>query len=208
MFCFAVMMMLNENTYPFLNRKILFRQKISAILAWSVTAIIIVAAGKKGFEEYGAVQQWKQIQEAFTNDADTEKKYEALSAVLGDNGKFLTAYTKWMAGDSMCCKKAVKTAEQSKEFVFSRESMETAAKVYGKLNDHAGVSNHWERIGNYLPGKFNPKYQLMKAYLESGDTVNARQVALKITAMPVKVNSMEVKKIKERAEEVLRQRLH
>ncbi len=143
------------------------------------------------------------MQPSFTWQLDTEKKFDTLHARLADNGKFLISYVQWLSQDSVHCRKAVKLVEQAKEYLFTRESMETAADVYSKLYNHPNAIDHWETIGHYLPNRFAPKHELLKAYKLSKDTVHAKKIAMKIMAMPVKINSFEVQKIRDRAAEFL-----
>ncbi len=144
-----------------------------------------------------AVAAWhhsKEINRAYTVQ---KSDYERLYPILKHDGKFLSDYGIFLLEDSLETLKAVQLLSAANEQFISRETVMALGNAYWKQKDLNKAIYCFDWMKNYIPYTFEPKFNLMKLYLESGCYSKARQMADSIINTPPKIPSDKVNYIKQ-----------
>ena len=107
--------------------------------------------------------------------------------------------------DSTDCANASIILEEAKKYFISSVTIETLAQAYKKTGNYKKAIENYEWLCHYLPNIFGTKLELLKLYVDVGDTANARKTANVIMTMPVKLGSHELDRIKVQTESILHQ---
>ncbi len=152
-----------------------------------------------------AVDQWEIARKLPKNDA--LNIYHDIYPELSRDGKYLSSYASARMADPKADQFATRLAQQSQDFIFTRESTETLIESVYRTKQYDLAIKYQTVLVNYLPNKFSPKYKLMLLQELKGDIVKTREVGNQILNMPVKVPSVEVEMIKHRTREILKKYL-
>lgn len=178
---------------------------LSAGLIMAVLALTCWA-GVSEYKRFSSLNSWEKAAQ-FALEGNVNQAFNIYSEVypsLSKHGKFLYNY--------------------GSELIIAGESntgikiLETSKQVYSHSNIYLYLGNGYESLGNYLkaeqcylkamsmvPSRFLPKYQLFQLYTKFGVDDKCRQIARQIVYFPVKIESVEVKKIKSHAQAYLQE---
>ncbi len=153
-----------------------FKQLIADYRVSKAIQFLPLAKQIKVFEEYLAVKQTDpQFLFNYALALSKEKRFNDATLKL-ELAKKYSSYYQIYYGVGMCY-------EMLKENELAEENYLTAAQL--------------------CPQMFKPRYALFKYYLKEGKIKKARAVALEIKKMPVKINSDEIKRIRNEARSFL-----
>ncbi len=144
------------------------------------------------FSKFYACENWLKDSRILNVDKKTEVRYNAYYKELSGNGKFLIDYGNVLLQDSLTCGRAIGILELAKDFYVSRQGIEQLAFAYEKNGDFHRAIHYQNWLSDFLPNKFQIKFDLMKLYLKIGDLYRAKKVAMYILNMPIKVYSLEI----------------
>lgn len=144
------------------------------------------------YQKWKAAESWNNVREGRTLSAST--LWPQLNKTLDRDGKFLTEYGRWQLenGDP---KAAIVTLEKAKQYFISRNTMEALATAYEQAGNYPSAIETRRWLCGYLPNRFAPKYELLKLYKKTGDTLGVHKMSNTILTMPVKIPSAEVDRI-------------
>jgi len=143
-----------------------------------------------------AVQSWLKLKEANLTYGEQKDIYASIYPLLRGDGKFLTDYGIFLLEDSLESSRALQILAGAREKFISRETMMALGNAYWKVNDLRNAAACFEFVKNYIPYTFEPKYNLMRVYLESGNYSQARAMADLIINTSPKIPSDKVTFIK------------
>ena len=151
-----------------------------------------------------AVKQWHEIRSAYGLTPDNRiRSYEKLLPTLGGDGKFLAEFGEVVLEESSNYAKAFQLLEDSKKHFISYRGYNNTALACEQLNKVEGAIENYHFLSQYIPSRFHPKYAMFSVYRKFNDSVQAKQMAATILAMPVKIPSAEVTRMKMDAAEFL-----
>lgn len=155
-------------------------------------------------EQFNGHQQWVQASRLILEDENRGlKMYADLYPQLCCRGPFLYNYGAelYEAGRYDSCILLLRQASRS----FNHTDLHLyLAKAYENKGRIPQAIAAYQRVIFMTPGRFYPRYLLAKLYARIGDKAKARQMALQIMAMPVKIPSREVSAIKISMEHLLK----
>lgn len=167
--------------------------------------ILLCLSSYNGYKTFAAAKQWSNIRDGVYHREQNLKTYEELYPVLYTDGKFLIEYGALLNTDTSDTFKAISILEEAKKKTITRVGIEALVKVYKNDKKYDVAIQNQLFLTNYLPNKFQPKYDLLQLYIIQNDTVNIRQMCQVILEMPVKINSYQVTKIKKEANAILKE---
>ncbi|MCO5237802.1 MAG: O-antigen ligase family protein [Chitinophagaceae bacterium] len=170
----------------------------------TVSVILMGILEFKGITEFEAVKLWERARDRYLMQGYTEKYYTGLYNRLKNNGKFLVDYGNKRT-QNITDHNAITILIQSQQLFISRESMEAITLAYSKKNNCPKAIEYEQWICYFLPNKFNPKFELLKLYEITKDTINIKRVANTIATMPVKIPSLKVDRIGQEAFNILKE---
>jgi hypothetical protein len=143
-----------------------------------------------------AADSWQKTKEASLTYSSQKYMYTNIYPILQEDGKFLTDYGIFLLDDSLEAPDALAILVRAREKFISRESMMALGNAYWKVKDRQNAIACFNFVKNYIPYTFEPKYDLMRLYLESGNYSRARSMAAMIINTPAKIPSDKVTFIK------------
>ncbi len=159
--------------------------------------LLVLSLTVTGFTVTDAVQEhrWYQAERhSFHQDAGLDE-YEALRPYFRRNHVFLYSYA--MASFKR------KDLDRAKALIeecgrhwsgYNRELL--AADICYYREEYPDAITHYRRAYDMCPVRFAPLEGLYKVYGETGDTLRQKEIAAQIAAKQVKVNSLDVMRIK------------
>jgi len=194
--CMVGIFMLNDRS---------FFPKFSLHRGWSDGLIIcllplLILAIRKGFRQLNGIHKWENLTQGMGKEVAT---YGSLYPLLKNDGKFLTEYGISLCTDSLNYIKSSSILEEAKLLFITRKTIEATALAYEKQKETALAIRQWKWLGDFLPNTFSPQYAMLRIYKERRDSLLLEKTAIKILAMPVKINSQEVSRIKAEAKLIL-----
>lgn len=159
----------------------------------------------KGYQHYVAADQWGKARSESSAEGQVLGTYQEIYPLLHADGKFLTEYAALLLTDDADAYHAITILKRAKQTFLTRQSVEALVKAYGITEDYDNAIANQLFLTNYLPNKFEPKYDLLQLYALTDDTVNIRKTGHTILHMPVKISSYRVRKIKQDSADILKQ---
>lgn len=200
--CFAIVVKAGNNKGPALARA-LAAIKLPNVCTRLATVGAVAIAGIACFtviRAWEAKLEWDEISKRLNDTrAETKAVYEKVGESLNNDGRFMTDYGIFLLEDSADCQQACVLLEKAKKYFISRSTIETLAEAYRKQGNDTKAIENYEWLCQYLPNKFGPRLQLLSLYQRTRDTVEAKKLAHEILAMPVKIPSPDVDKVKQEA---------
>jgi tetratricopeptide (TPR) repeat protein len=162
----------------------------------------------KSMKQYNLILKWATLRDdLFLEPTQIKSGYFVLYPFFKTNGKFLVDMDERLLniGDQ---KNAIKILEQSKQFYFSERTLLVLSEAYYEVGNIKMTIKTLEKLSNLIPSKFYPKYNLVKLYYKSGDTLMANRMANIILSMPVKKMSADVNLIRVETRQLLNNKNH
>lgn len=150
-----------------------------------------------------SVGVWHRLKESNNDYALQKIGYGKLYPVLKQDGKFLSDFGIFMLEDTLETYRAVLLLRASEERFISGETIMALGNAYWQQDHRMQAIRCFEFMSCYIPYLFEPKFNLMKLYLQSGDSSRARQMAESIMRMPPKILSDKVIYIKQETARLL-----
>lgn len=171
----------------------------------SCCIILLSLSSYNGYKTFAATKQWSNIRDGVYDREQNLKTYEELYPVLHTDGKFLIEYGALLNTDTSDIRRAISILEEAKIKTITREGIEALVNAYKHDKQYDAAIQNQLFLTNYLPNKFQPKYDLLQLYIIQKDTINIKQMCQVILEMPVKINSYQVTKIKKEAKAILKE---
>lgn len=171
----------------------------------SFAIILLSLSSYKGYKNFAAVKQWSNISDGLDDRKQNLKIYEKLYPTLNTDGNFLIQYSTLLNTDISDAFRAISVLEEAKKRTITREGIEALVKAYKNAKQYNSAIQNQLFLINYLPNKFQPKYDLLQLYIIQNDTLNIRKICQTILEMPVKINSYQVTKIQKEANAILKE---
>ncbi|WP_341841590.1 O-antigen ligase family protein [Chitinophaga caseinilytica] len=205
-FCCIVAFRLDERPWPaFLERVFVAGKKASGGWLTAVGALVVCVMMVRWWPAYRAAAQWRMLQ--VSGKAPAQSEYAQWYPVLKHNGKFLAAYAIQLAADDRHGDALPLLNEARKTFI-SRNVVEAMANACEETGDYACAEKNWRWLGYYLPGRLSPKGELMRLYLQTGDTAAAQRIAGEILQTPVKIPSAAALRIRRAARDLVHEKFN
>jgi hypothetical protein len=198
-FCITGLLLNGNNPIPSGTKKIAG----FGIMILAVTQFFIGLVAFKSMDHYLTISKWNSLREDLLMPLPQIRNgYLQLYPLLSSNGKFLLDMGEHLT-DLGDMSNAVKVLEESKKYYTSSRTFSSTADAYYQSGNIPAAIKNLEDLSNMVPGKFYPRYQLVKLYYQSGDSLKGSQTARFILSMPVKKMSPEVNMIKNATRQIL-----
>lgn len=170
----------------------------------SLGIILLSLSSYNGYKAYIAAQQWNDIRNNLYNERHRLEICEKIYPILNTDGKFLIQYGSLLNKDANNGLNAISVLERARERIITREGTEALVKAYRNRKNYDTAIKHQNFLVNYIPNKFQLRYDLLQLYITQNDTLYVRKTCQSILQMPVKVESYEVAKIKKETNEIFK----
>lgn len=147
--------------------------------------------------------QYIAINKLKSSDFGSLQVCRAIYPRLEKDGKFLYHFGTLLALNSLSSDEAIKVLEKARKEFQTAQVVETLANVYLDNGQYTKASENFIWLNNFVPSKFRYKFELLKVYEKLNERKKMMTMAEKILSMPIKVNSVEVEKIRMMAQEIL-----
>jgi O-antigen polymerase len=181
----------------------------STILSFRITSVyliivtfLLVCTGFLALHRAFHFKTWNKMKREVLYDSEMTAQYDALYTYFASNGFYLSDYAAIQveAGQK---EKAIITLERAITFLPSPEVYTQLGMLYSSL-DEKKAEAMFIKASQIVPSKFRYRYYLLTFYKEHGEYTKARKIADQIVAMPVKIPSAEIEKVKQEAIQYLR----
>lgn|GEM_PF-791439 len=150
--------------------------------------------------QYFYYEKWDFIRHGFTSSRMNNKvSYNQIYPALKCDGKFLFDYGAFLMQDSADYPLAVIVLEEAKKKLITSEIISSLGKAYLQLENYPKAIENYKWLVDFIPNRFEYKYNLLLLYKKAGDYKNAENMRRTILTMPVKIPSAEVERIKSAA---------
>jgi hypothetical protein len=144
-----------------------------------------------------SVIEWNVVKASYAMQTGAQKvKLVSIYHTLHDDSRFLVDYANFLIERDADKRMICEILEQSKLRFISKESSETLAYLYLETGQNAMAIKEFRWLINFLPSRFGYRLELLRLYMKTDQNELARDLALTILNMPVKVPSKEVEQIK------------
>jgi O-antigen polymerase len=175
--------------------------KLFILITFSVASVYLIYYEIK---IYQAKQIWQQADFAVQQQdfGEAEKRYQKVINILPNKRFVLLSYGKalYMNGKIKQSADVLKEASQSIADPFLLNNL---GDSYQALKKYDLAEQAYITASDMVPNRMYPKYLLAKMYLNTHDTLKAKQVAKKIIEMPVKVPSQATTQMKNEMVKIL-----
>ncbi|MBB6235538.1 hypothetical protein HDC90_000135 [Pedobacter sp. AK013] len=168
-----------------------------------ICIVFSCCAFRKGYFIYCASIKWSSLRNSF--GAKNLVEYKRIHPLLKNDGKFLIEYGNQLISDSSNIFDAIATLEKAKKILITRQGIEALTNAYRTAKKYELAIINQRFLINYLPNRFQPKYDLLQLYALNRDTVHLFELGNNILSMPVKIPSHSVAKIKQNTIKMLKQ---
>jgi hypothetical protein len=204
-FCLATASVVNENKIFFLKSTTFSRPRFAGHQFISIIATLV--SGYAVFlcmQNLRAKLEWDILRNrSATHGSELRSAYTTVQKTLKHDPKFQIEYATFLIENNEDNDEAIQALEKSSKKFLSRASVEVLAFAYRKEGSVNQAIAKYEWLSNFLPNKFEPKFQLLTLYKEINDITNIRRIGNRIITMPVKNNSPRVIDIKRKTSEIL-----
>ena len=185
---FCIFTLIKDN---FLLNK--FSRNILSVTAISLSLLISVTV----IRQLDAEQRWKR---AYIHRDMAE--YESLMSELGDNPYFLYNYSVRLFDDGLT-DKSLETALKCRDYMANYDFELLLGDIYAQKGEFSMAEKYYLHAASMCPCRFVPLNQLYDLYTAHGFDNKAKEVARKVTGMPIKVKSRTVAQIRYKMKKAL-----
>lgn len=172
---------------------------------WTVAGISTVAGIfliVRSIDQFQKANQWASASQSLSDDAMLQT-YNRLYTDFKTDGKFLIQYAEAVMQSGKNQQQAVTLIEESRKYFISYRGYVDAARIYEIMGRYKEAIDCQQFLADYIPSKFQPRYELLQLYRASGDSLQVVKTARAIIALSAKIPSARVEFIRQEAKRAL-----